>query len=328
MKLLAIKTHKGFYITDNINNNYRSQPSLNAYKFDGIIPELSFHQDWVFVKSKPKVITKEVYQPPINKRFELRDPVSFPNLKKVYKREEVLIEEADYHRDTSDTFIDEFSETRSLYEYKEDKQPPKDEPVEFEWNQIVELKEIPDKVGFKYEVYKTQWDSDGVTNLTDKDVKYKMIDEIVTPSMLIHTKPPELSVKDSFDIIRRHVKENINGKYAEITSDYNFHFCVEKKILLIEPEEYEVDVNAFRKRRKPKYEKRLRKTRGHVVLDINNGNWKYGKTIKKFAGDNLEDMKKRIDEFLKNLLEVINEPLQDCPKCKGYGVISMKPPGR
>ena len=95
--------------------------------------------------------------------------------------------------------------------------------------------------------------------ITNSNVKKDIIDEIVTPSILMHNKPSKLSHQETFDIIRAYIKDNINPKVAEITSDYNFCLTVKKKINKVKPVEYTVDVNnnIFSKRKKkPKYETR------------------------------------------------------------------------
>ena len=43
--------------------------------------------------------------------------------------------------------------------------------------------------------------------------------------------------------------------------------------------------------------------------------------IQGFRGKNHEDLKNNIDDYCRNLIEIINQPLVDCSYCKGYGVI-------
>jgi len=72
MKLIAIKTNDGYYFTDNINNRSHYYIMISGLKYDGELPEKSFHKDWYIIKKFPKVITREESQPDINKRFELK----------------------------------------------------------------------------------------------------------------------------------------------------------------------------------------------------------------------------------------------------------------
>ena len=123
-------------------------------------------------------------------------------------------------------------------------------------------------------------------------------------------------------IVKYDFKENIDSKYATITSDYDFCFTVKKKIELFTPEKYELDVSPI-KARKPRYETRYRKTREHEIFEMTYSpeNYKGYTPIKEFEGKDLKDLKHNIEVFCKNLIEKINTPLKDCPHCKGYGVI-------
>lgn len=40
-----------------------------------------------------------------------------------------------------------------------------------------------------------------------------------------------------------------------------------------------------------------------------------------FRGKNQADLKNKIDEYLEKLIDRINEPLSDCPRCNGLGVV-------
>ena len=71
--------------------------------------------------------------------------------------------------------------------------------------------------------------------------------------------------------MRAYIKQNIDPKYAIITSDHDFCFKVEKKISLFDIKEYTVDVNnsVFNKRkRKPKYEKRYKTDRKSICFEM------------------------------------------------------------
>jgi hypothetical protein len=322
MKLIAIKTNDGYYFTDNINNRSHYYIMISGLKYDGELPEKSFHKDWYIIKKFPKVITREESQPDINKRFELKDPETFKNLPKIIKREDVLIEEASIINDYEEKFTEDFENKISLYEYKSDPQPPKDTPVDFEFIVVAEMEKIPDKVPFKYKIQKTKWQHEGTIDLTDNDIIKNLMDKIVTPKILHHTLPSRLSSQDTYKIIRQYIKQNIDLHYAEITSDFDFCFTVEKLIELYETEEFLVNENIFTKR-KPKYVKKFRKSRRVPIFEMTYSpeNYKGYTPIKGFEGKNEEDLKNKIDKYLKELIEEINKPLKECPYCKGEGVI-------
>ncbi len=43
--------------------------------------------------------------------------------------------------------------------------------------------------------------------------------------------------------------------------------------------------------------------------------------IKSFEGKNEIDLKTQINSYLKELMDVINEPLRECPTCQGTGIV-------
>lgn len=74
----------------------------------------------------------------------------------------------------------------------------------------------------------------GHSNLLQDIVQYSDIVKILTPEMLLHTKPCTLSCTQVFQIVRQYVKENIDRNYARITNDYDFCFTV-KKVFKVKP---------------------------------------------------------------------------------------------
>jgi excinuclease UvrABC ATPase subunit len=97
---------------------------------------------------------------------------------------------------------------------------------------------------------------------------------------------------------------------------------VSKLIELHDPESYKVNVNQY-KRRAPKYETRYRKTREVKVFEMTHDEKCYGNytVIKGFSANSQAELAAVIDNYLDDLMKTINEPLVDCPHCKGMGVI-------
>ncbi len=151
----------------------------------------------------------------------------------------------------------------------------------------------------------------------------QLIDKIVFPRIICESKPVRFTSKQTYDIIQEYVRCHIDGKFAEITSDYNFCFTVQKRIILDKEKAYTVNVNAWLPRkRKAKYETRYRKHRLVQIFEMTSENDKYKEypVIQGFQGKNVTDLQNKIDNYLKNLIEFINEPLVDCPECGGTGV--------
>jgi len=185
--------------------------------------QVTFHKDWFIVAEGFSKITQEVRQPDINKRYELRDKGQFPKLKEVYKEEDALTKIETDDDDYVDKWSKEFAEIISLYDFKSDAQSPIDEPVEFKLEVIGEMKSIPGNTPFKYEV-ENPADYGKTYNIYNNDIVRNLIDKIVIPPVLIHLEPCNLTSHDTYNIIRQHVKQNIDLTVAIITSDYNFCF--------------------------------------------------------------------------------------------------------
>jgi hypothetical protein len=312
MKIIAIKTNDGYLISDNIKNEGYFSPRLSNLLFDSEKPSTTFKSDWFKVKAKPNKIERVIRGGDTNKRYELKDKSLSSTFKEVYTLSEVENEE--------EYATPSFSDIKGLYEYKFDKSDDSLEEVLFDWEEILEIEEYKEPTGFSYKALGT-WNKE-ISPVTDANLKYDILSQVLTPRILLHNNPCSLSRKETYDIIRKFIKDNINSQVAEITSDYDFCFTVKKKIRLDKPHVYEVDVNnlLFGKKRKPKYETR---TRRHELVEVFNmcpSAYQSYKLIEPFKADSQDDMREYIENYLNHLIGVINEPLVYCECCSGTGV--------
>lgn len=279
---------------------------------------------WWFVDSYPETVKEMRHQPPINKRYELKD--------KDFCSEKIPMvldyEVAVYKDDEGYTCWNEpYKMYSSLYEYKEDPQEDILVDVEYAIEVIVELNidEIENPPAMNYSVQKTNWLSDGTTLLKNDSVKHQVIDRIICPSILLHNKPCSLSSKQVYDILRQYIKENINPKVAHITSDYNFCFTVKKLIGLEKPIERSREILNTRGRsyKNPKFKYDYVKARDVEIFEMTNKDDRYkGYTpIEGIIAENEYDLTEKMDKLCEDTLALINEPLVECPHCHGYGVI-------
>jgi hypothetical protein len=316
----AIKTEVCYFIQEWNDARYGEYSGLDSYFFDGLKPEPTHHKAWVKIKSLPTKMEKKLGQPNINFRYELIEKnMACDKFPLVYQREDVA-RLSDEHNHW--VWKPEFRHLYSLYEEKYDKQPDILVSIPFEFNVICEIDNIKEYAGFAYKAQKTRWDSDGHLNITPTSVKYQVIDKIVFPDIVLPSKPSSLDSHDSYKIIRQYIKDNINPKYAKITSDYDFCFTVEKRIELPEPVPYQVNISGTKR---PKYVTNYRTNRNVKVFEMtysgHGGNYNGYTPIKGFEGKNHEDLKKNIDKYLSDLITKINQPIADCKHCKGSGVI-------
>lgn len=315
MNIYAIKCDDGrFFINENdsVEGSY-SRTFIEGFLFDGKTPEKSFCDRWFIIKQEPKIIQKSVRQPNINHRYELVDKeMVSAKIPLVLKREDV----AEYS-DNYWSWKKDFLHLESLYKMVYDEQPDKLEDVDFKFIIIMSVKDVPTPEKFIYYVEKASINNDNIIN--------QLIDRLVFPAPILPQRPCMLSSNDTYKIVRAYIKNNINPMVAEITSDYDFCFTVKKRIAFCEPTKYQTDVNwsIFGRKKKPNIVTRYRTERLVECFEMTNEKSKYSNytVIKGVEGLNSDDLKEKLDDYLKKLILFINTPLKDCPTCKGCGVI-------
>lgn len=321
--IIAIQTDTGYLVSDKTAISYDSH-SLATKLFDGVAPTSTFHNDWNFISQYPQKVSHMEKQPNINYRFILKDDSFSGKIPLELKREDAG--EMDCNNEV--IWKPEIAMYRSLYVEVSDAQPDKEVTEEFTFEVIFKVDKITTPAEFKYpsnERY-VSYTNDKVTDyISNQNVTHQILDKIIFPEILLHETPSQLSSKQTYDIVRQHVKRNINPKVAHITSDYDFCFEVAKIIPLSEPftQRYERTYGSRGNRRKPLVENRLIATREVKVFEMTNGESAYkGYTIiQGFEAKNETELKTQIDNYLNDLMAFINEPFIDCPKCKGRGVL-------
>lgn len=289
LKLIMITSKSNNYISDNVNNEGYFHTKIADLLFDGQKLERTYDKSWLKINSIPKKIERVKPKSRINQRYELKEG---------YPEGELTPKIVSY----SD-FDDNYDEVRGLYTYKYDEVEEGFEDVKFEVNVIEEVEG-------EFEMKQLQYTP-----------KYNFLDQIQTHPKLLPLKPCKLTHEQSYKIIRDFVKNNIDSKYAVITSDYDFCFTVKKKIELYEPRQYQVDINMMHKRRKPKYETRYQRSREVTIFEVAPKSYQSYTIVEPFEGNSYEDLLMNIDTYLKELITKINDPLTECECCKGTGVI-------
>lgn len=158
--------------------------------------------------------------------------------------------------------------------------------------------------------------------------KTDLLTQIEYPEEAYQDKPCKLDCDEMLKIIRNYVKANIDTNVADITSDYDFHFEVKKKIALADPYNILIDTNnnLFSKRkRKPKWVNRMISHKTETIIDFKNStSIDYGKDCVKapsIIGENYQDLQNKVERYLSELMTQINKKYCECPTCKGWGII-------
>jgi hypothetical protein len=323
LKLHAIKVNKGYYISDNTKYELYHGSYIDRLYFDGELPKKSFHKDWFFIDKYPEKIEELGKKEIINKRYELIDSMFLSDkVPAIFNHDEVTYkdEEGDYY------WKDEYKKLQSLYEYKCDLTEPEMVSVNFEIEVILEvdsdyLRE-PGKISFNA-IGSSIW-RDRKFTINNSDVAHQLLDRIMTPSILLHETPCSLSSEQVYNILRQYIKENIDIRYAKITSDYAFCMTIEKNIMLAKPYtvEQEVTKSNGHSYRPKKINKKFINNRQVKVFEMTYSpeNYKGYTPIQAVFGENEADLADKMEILCHETIEMINEPLVDCQHCGGTGV--------
>jgi len=323
LKVYAIETNNGVYISRDPDISRYGQSNFASHLFDGVKSQDTFASGWSRIDNPPRRVSHIVYRPNINPRFILIDDSLVSE--RIPKE---LTEEQAGERLNCSTFQwkPEYEIYQSLYLHISDEQPPIEVDDEFEYIVLAKIDDVkePNKISYPYQETKLYGQSGKVTN---ENVKHSIIDQIVYPVLTIHERPCKLTSKQTYNIVREHVKLNINPKVAKVTSDYDFCFTVEKIIPISKPYSYEYDARpSWSKRRKPEMKTRWVNDKKIICFEMTSAEDMYkGYTpIKPFEGNSEDDLKDNIDTYLEALMAYINEPMKECPNCNGQGVLFNK----
>lgn len=305
LNLIGIKTSNNqYYITDNIDNKSYFTSNIPNYYFNGEKLKQSFKPGWFVLPNDLVTVKMEQAEQYINKRWNLIDVSLSDKFQREYSHSDVY----DYN---SDEYVKEFNSIIGLYKFNYDIIKSELIDVQYNLHIILNIEEIKEPSSFSYKCLDS-------TPITNSNIKYDLISQIINPSILLHTQPCKLSHKQTYDIIRAYIKDNINYNVAKITSDFDFCFTVEKIINLAKPYEYTKDVSTGR--HKPKYKTILQSTRQVKLFEMCHKSYQSYPVIEPFAGDNDDDLKNNIDSYLSELISIINEPICECEYCNGTGV--------
>lgn len=310
MKLIGIKTNLGYYITDNIDNEMYFSSSLHRFLINGEKPKSSFKRNWYVVDSKPETVQQEEPRVRYNFRYELIDKSLIGKFKEFYS--EIEVDEDEDH---------DFNSIKGLYNRIYDEMPESIKDVPFEFTEILEVEVFNEPSKFSYKM-SGQYNKD-INFVTASNIKYDWLADLITPEILKHEIPCTLSQYETYGIIRAYIKENINPKVAQITSDYDFCFTVQKQIKLAKEYTYKAQIN-YLGSKKPKYETRLQKTNDVKIFEMCHKPYQTYTPVTPFTGKNQKDLQNNIDSYLEHLIAAINEPLEYCSCCEGTGIKTNK----
>lgn len=230
-----------------------------------------------------------------------------------------------YDSDYEVTRWTNFENIRQLYTEQRETLPDSWEPVEAEFILINEIEVENYTQPEKIYVHCTEGNYSGTdyTKELSKIVEISELDRLLVPEFLQHNRPCSLSSKQTYDIVRHFIKNNIDKTKASIRSDYDFCFSVEKIVQLATPKSYKTEQTTPRGKsyRPPRFTNKIESTKQVQIFEMTHDreNYKGYTSISGFKGDNLQDLHSNITQYLNELISVINSKTVECQSCSGYG---------
>ena len=228
-------------------------------------------------------------------------------------------------------FTGSYASLVSLYQHDYTELPSEIVPVEVELVKLrdlhIENYEAPSEM--KIQVQDGNYGGKLQVQDLSKVAVFADIERMLTPDFLLHTRPCSLTSQQVYKIIRAHVLNNIDGKVARVTSNYDFCFTVEK---VIETKPYSTKkeqlTRAGRSYKPPRFVTGTKSTKQQKIFEMtwkgaHNGGGYTGYTcIEPWEADNLQELYDNMKQYLSDLMEEINKPVIECQHCNGLGCIT------
>lgn len=332
MKLDYYKSEKGLFVS-NSNKGYsgRREPISGKFKINGKDPQTTHANGWYFIDGEDEFskFEKEVSGKRENYRWELKDSCPEPIAATLPKT--ISLEDSCEWYDDDDYYDYRIGSDCKHYDYAifytrtSDLIPPEYVEEEVELNFLGEIQSewTNNPVNDSYTVYKTSYKHQGEMELDLKSIAtYSELSQMMVSDLLIHNQPCSLSSKQTYNIVRRHILDNIDSRWAVVTSDYDFCFTVKKKIAVkpIQKKDPILKRNG-RPYAKPRFKTSSVTHKTEEIFEMTHAEKRYkGYTsIKGFEGNNLQELAENIKLYLDELMDYINRPLSECECCKGTG---------
>lgn len=336
INIITYKCEKGIYFAnEKWDYSGRNTIPLGTYRFNKgeFTVENTWNKSWYLMLGAESITSAEriVYGKPINPRWELKDPEDVKlGIPLIISKEESFESYDDYWVLGSQC---QYKKFQSFYKRVTDTSPNTWEDIDLEVtdkgflsvanvDNISEMKVTVDVRKDRYNEYKEVPIIEDISEVAT----YYELETLLTCELALHNRPCYINADTTYRIVRHYIRSHIDGRYAKITSDYDFCFTV-KKLVHIKPytHKWEVKKANGRSYSKPKYNTKLITTTEVEVFEMCPSK-KYGDytPVEGFKGDSLADLIENIKLYLDELITYINAPLEQCSHCNGTGVIEHK----
>lgn len=333
LKIVTLESEKGLYVSSAkfTYNGVREGIAHRTYFINtpDIVVKDTHLSGWKLLEgvfSIDKVITKE-QRKKINIRWELVDKEDNEiGLPEVLSPEEVCEwwDEDDYEHCFGNQ--SKYFKYRSFYKRCYDYSEQEYKDVEFEVTNLGKIlnEEVENYSSEKVKLVIPSYDNKNPHPVDLASVTtYSELAQMLVPELAIHNQPCAISRDNTYKIIRNYILDNIDGKYARVTSNYDFCFTV-KKIVKIKPYEHKTEEKKLNGKSyaRPRIKTQTITSKEIEIFEMCPSKQYQSYTpIEGFKGDNLQDLISNMESYLQDLMEYINLPLEECSCCNGVGYV-------
>lgn len=330
LELVAYRSEKGLYYANTKWGYSKARESI--YNVDTVngkpLTKSEHRNDWYFLEGEDTItsIKKRVHGGYGAASWVLRDDSTFIEgvIPKV-----VTPEDADEIKDSDGDFYfgsgSKYYSYRGLYKRVREELPYVFVDVEFEVDYKGTIEHSLIENNYKDAtiklIEKNYWKEVTIEAKLSAITHYYELEELLTPDLVIHNRPCYIDSDTTFAIVRNHIKENINPKYARVTSDYNFCFTVKKRVQ-INPYVHKTEIKKSNGRSyaKPQFKSQTIEAKEVEIFEMcPSKKYQNYTPIAGFKGENLADLVENIKLYLDHLMDVINAPVHECEHCGGLG---------
>lgn len=305
IKINLIETDSGVcFISDcHVNDGYDytyHQTKLDKFLFDGKYAKTTWHKNWFMIDKYPEKIQSKTVEY-VNQRYEIID-------KKFISDTYPEIISYDNSEDFPTTILDD------LYSFFNDKKEIIRD-IEVDFIKVCKVSNFEMKKEYSFNA--------GKQDITDEKFEHQLLDGIIFPEIMLHSRPCKLSSENVYKVLRQYIIDNINKDVARITSNYDFCFEVKKVIKRIVPRHFTyTDIFARTKRARNKIHKGISETIEKSCFEMTHDRERYkGYTpITEVYGNNEDDLADNINKLCEDVINHINTPINECQHCKGTGL--------
>jgi hypothetical protein len=300
LNLNLVKIDKDLYVKGlgsyhYVNSTKTKPTSCNFYSYLKLVGVEKIEEIFELIPSKK-----------IQKNYRLLDPILSDKFSEYLEFDEVFDPEFDKDEHV---WKKEYENLKKYYVINYDTIPEHYTKLDFTIESYVEYSDI-DFINGKYKV--------GNDSFISSDFLIRSeIDQFIfgKNNLVLSQLPCQISSEDMFHIISNYVKEHINLNYASIRYDSKYSFEIVRRVKLHTPIQSKI-----------KQGRRLvNQTTTHKTLDtIYSINSEKSPLAPSFIANSEKALCDKIDSYLKDLIDFINSPLDECPTCKGIGHVEVK----